>query len=793
MDSLKNLNPKQKEAVLHTDGPTLILAGAGSGKTRVLTHRIAYLLKEKNILPQKILAVTFTNKASQEMKERLEKLIGAIAHGLWLGTFHSTGLRILRQDGHSIGFDKDFIVYDDDDQLSLVKLSLAELGYSEKAMAPRAVLSHINQAKNEILSPQEYALGANDFFRTRVSAVYNLYQEKLRSNRALDFGDLILEPIRLFKQAPDVLKKYQNRFSYILIDEYQDTNRAQYILINLLAEAHKNLCVVGDEDQSIYGWRGADISNILNFEKDYPDVKIIRLEQNYRSTKNILAAANSVVEKNVNRIGKTLWTENRDGSVPLFQMARDERHEAAIAASKIEKLKQHNGYDYKHFAIFYRTNAQSRIFEEHFIRSGMPYTIVGGLRFYDRKEIKDSLAYLRVLANPSDSLSLMRIINTPARGIGKTTLDKVAGLAAEKGVSIFECLTTLDNSADNMHAIKPNTFQKLKGFSALVQKFQGLVGKEPDLSPAPLQQVEREKGAKPPLHETAKGFLEQSGYIKMWEEEKTEEADTRVENIHELISAIKDFEMYKSPATHPSPSPASGEGITSKSSDMLSDFLDHVALISDIDSFEDKHNRVTMMTIHSAKGLEFPVVFMVGMEEGLFPHSRSLDEGSADELEEERRLCYVGMTRAMEKLFMTAARERTIYGDCRFQRQSRFIDEIDERFIEIAETEAKQKGQEDRVKGQGAWVMGQEAMNEDARYRTQETRYTSLESQIETGGIDFADDGLRVGMKVRHPNFGIGIIKATEGIGENTKVTVNFQNVGQKKLVLRVAGLIPMQ
>lgn len=738
MDFLKNLNPKQKEAVLHTDGPTLILAGAGSGKTRVLTHRIAHLIKEKNILPQKILAVTFTNKASQEMKERLEKILGASAHGLWLGTFHSTGLRILRQDGHHIGFDKDFIVYGDDDQLALVKLSLAELGYSEKAFAPRAVLSHINQAKNEILSPQDYALGANDFFRTRVSAVYNLYQEKLRSNRALDFGDLILEPIRLFKQASDVLKKYQTRFSYILIDEYQDTNRAQYILINLLASAHKNLCVVGDEDQSIYGWRGADISNILNFEKDYPDVKVIRLEQNYRSTKNILAAANSVVEKNANRIGKTLWTENSDGSVPLFQMARDEHHEAAIAASKIENLKQRNGYDYKHFAIFYRTNAQSRIFEEHFMRSGMPYTIVGGLRFYDRKEIKDSLAYLRVLANPNDSLSLMRIINTPARGIGKSTLDKVAGFAAEKAVSIFECMKALDNLENDIQ-IKSGALQKLKGFSALVQRFQGLVNKEP-------------------LHEIAKGFLEQSGYIKMWEEEKTEEADTRVENIHELISAIKDFEMYKSPAT-------------------LSDFLDHVALISDIDAFEDKHNRVTMMTIHSAKGLEFPVVFMVGMEEGLFPHSRSLDEGS-DELEEERRLCYVGMTRAMEKLFMTAARERTIYGESRFQRQSRFIDEIDERYIEIAEAEAKPK----------TWVRdwGLGAGN------IQEPRYISEESQISSEDDFSEDSNIKIGMKVKHPNFGIGIIKATEGIGENMKITVAFQNIGQKKLVLRIAGLVPL-
>ncbi|MBI5682900.1 MAG: UvrD-helicase domain-containing protein [Deltaproteobacteria bacterium] len=748
MDFLKNLNPKQIEAVKTIDGAVLILAGAGSGKTRALTCRIAYLIKEKGVKPHQILAVTFTNKAAQEMKERLEKILGHAGQGLWLGTFHSTGLRILRQDGGHIGYDSNFIVYDDNDQLSLVKLCMAELGISEKSVSPRAVLSHINQAKNEVVSAKDYGLSAKDFFTRRTSSIYSLYQDKLHSNRALDFGDLICEPIKLFNQAQDVLRKYQDRFRYILVDEYQDTNRAQYILINLIAQKHKNLCVVGDEDQSIYGWRGADIRNILDFEKDYPDVKIIKLEQNYRSTKNILLAANSVVEKNVNRIGKTLWTKNLQGDLPVFQMARDEHHEVVITAARIVNLMQISGYRHMDFAIFYRTNAQSRIFEEHFIRSGMPYTIVGGLRFYDRREIKDSLAYLRVLANPDDSLSLMRIINTPPRGIGKTTLDKIAGLAAEKGVSIFECLKLLPDNSDAVHTIKVVTLQKLTGFVSLLQRFKGLLSKTS-------------------MHEAAKGLLEESGYIKMWEEEETDEAKDRIENIHELISAMKDFEMTRQGAP-------------------LSDFLDHVALISDIDTFEDKHNRITMMTIHAAKGLEFPVVFMVGMEERLFPHSRSIDEGSENELEEERRLCYVGMTRAMHKLFMTAARQRTVYGDTSFRGQSRFIDEIDPEYIEIIGSGIKE-GHGIFLPSGRKMVMGQEAMDKDARYRTQETGCASEDVHYE-----YADESApSVGMKVRHPNFGVGVIKATEGVGDNIKVVVAFQNAGQKKLVLRLAGLVP--
>ncbi|MBI5328382.1 MAG: DNA helicase PcrA [Deltaproteobacteria bacterium] len=732
MDILKHLNPQQSDAVKKTDGPILILAGAGSGKTRVLTHRIAHLIKDKNIPPQKILAVTFTNKAAGEMKERLEKILGSKAKDLWLGTFHSTGLRILRKDGHNIGIAPNFIVYDDDDQLALVKLCMAELNINDKSFNPRAILSHINQAKNEALSADDYALDADDLFGKRVSLVYKLYQEKLRQNKTMDFGDLICKPIRLFREAPDVLEKYQKRFKYILVDEYQDTNRSQYILINLLALMHKNLCVVGDEDQSIYGWRGADIRNILEFEKDYPEVDIIRLEQNYRSTKNILAAANSVVERNTKRIGKTLWTENTDGEVVTYQMARDEHHEASLLYNKVEDMRRREGVAYKDFAIFYRTNAQSRIFEEHFIRSGMPYNIVGGLRFYERREIKDAVAYLKVAANPSDTISLMRIINTPPRGIGKTTVDRVAGFGAEHGVPLFEAFKL---------AFEKGILPQHKGnsFIAMIERFKGLADN--------IQ-----------IHELAKRLLEESGYIKMWEDEHTEEAEARIENLHELISAIRDFEKSREYAS-------------------LADFLDHAALISDIDSYEDQHNRVTLMTLHSAKGLEFPIVFMVGMEEGLFPHSRSLKRNNDDEIEEERRLCYVGMTRAMKKLFLFGARERNIYGEYRFQGQSRFIDEIDANYLEIITPDSNQKPAPERI-------------NRESGVRSQENTAIQYSEEPRIIYDDFAEnDPWKIGMRINHPSFGIGVIKAKEGIGESAKLTVMFQSMGPKKLIAKYVFL----
>lgn len=642
---MSQLNPQQKEAVEHGEGPLLILAGAGSGKTRAIIYRITHLVLHRGVPAKGILAVTFTNKAAGEMRKRLSAILGLKARDLWLGTFHSLGLRILRRDGHHIGIDPDFIVYDDDDQLAMVKLAMSELGIDERSFNPRAILFHIDQVKNRGILPKGYK---NDPFMEVVALVYELYQKRLRQNRALDFGDLLTEPIRLFREREDILEWYQTRFSHILVDEYQDTNRSQYLLINHLAGRHRNLCVVGDPDQSIYGWRGADITNILDFEKDYPDCKVIRMEQNYRSTRNILGAANSLIEKNIGRKEKTLWTDNTDGEPVTYFMARDEHDESAIVTRQIRDMVE-KGRRYRDFAIFYRTNAQSRVFEEGFMRNGILYTIVGGLRFYDRKEIKDCLAYLRVLSNPSDSLSLLRIINCPPRGIGKSTLNKVSSIAGKEGISLYDAFKVALTGG-----VIPS--EKGLGFISLIERYRGLIGKTT-------------------LYELSKGLLEESGYIRMWEEEKTEEAEARVENIHELVSAIREFEE--------------GRELKAEGGDKdatLKDFLDRVALITDIDTYEEKHNRVTLMTLHSAKGLEFPVVFIVGMEEGLLPHTRSLNGEGYNGLEEERRLCYVGMTRAMERLFLVGAIERTIYGQPRLQTPSRFIGEIDKGFLETCKS-----------------------------------------------------------------------------------------------------------
>jgi DNA helicase-2/ATP-dependent DNA helicase PcrA len=727
MTILKSLNPKQVDAATHSNGPLLILAGAGSGKTRVLTYRIAYLVLEKGVPARNILAVTFTNKAAGELGERLEKLLGPKAHELWLGTFHSIGLRILRRDGHLMGISPSFTVYDDDDQLGLVKRCMTELEINDRRLNPRVMLSHISQAKNRVVYPQQYAEQASDFFSRRVGRVYDLYQRRLRDNMALDFGDLICEPIRLLRENPSLLDKYQTRFQHMLVDEYQDTNRAQYHFIGLFAKRYRNLCVVGDPDQSIYCWRGADITNILAFEKDYPDAAIYRLEQNYRSTGNILSAANSVIRNNRRRIEKSLWTENPEGEKVAFEMAKDERHEAELVAEKIlEMIAEEPSRSYKDFAIFYRTNAQSRVMEEYFIRNSMPYTIVGGVRFYERKEIRDALAYIRVVANPHDSLSLLRIINTPPRGVGRATLDRVSAIAGELGVPLYEAFK---------EASQRGILSRAKATSLLEL----------------IDSLHRDAGRMLP-HELCHTLLTESGYIRMWEEEGTDEAESRVENLHELISAIKDFE-------------------TARENPTLVDFLDQVALVSDIDSYEDRHNRITLMTLHSAKGLEFPVVFMSGMEEGLFPHARSID--NPEEMEEERRLCYVGMTRAMERLFLFSARQRTLFGEPRFQAQSRFIDEIDPDFLNI----------------QNDLISTSPSVNVDIRCN--ETYYTMEESQVED--MQNSQSSWRTGMQVRHPTFGVGIIKACEGFGEMAKLTITFDAFGRKKLIAKYASLTPVE
>ncbi|MFQ5328515.1 MAG: ATP-dependent helicase [Thermodesulfobacteriota bacterium] len=726
MTILKNLNPRQAEAAMCDNGPLLILAGAGSGKTRVLAYRMAHLILEKGIRPANILTVTFTNKAAGEMRERLTGLIGALAGELWLGTFHSIGLRVLRIDGQAIGVERGFTICNDSDQLALVKGCMKDLMIGDKATKPRVVLALINRAKNRVIGPELYAEGATDFIQERIAKIYTLYQKRLRENMALDFGDLICEPIRLFEEHPDVLERYQSRFHHILVDEYQDTNQAQYRLIRHLAEGHRNLCVVGDPDQSIYCWRGADISNILDFERDYSDATTYTLEQNYRSTANILAAANSVVKNNCKRIEKSLWTENAAGEKVVFEMARDEHHEAELVAEKIVKtVTAEPSKSYRDFAVFYRTNAQSRVLEEYFIRNSIPYTIVGGLRFYERKEIKDAVAYLKVVVNPHDSISLLRIINTPLRGIGKTTIERVTAIAREMGASLYDGLK---------EALRQDILSRSRvaPLVALIERLHGDMGKAPP-------------------SELCLRILQESGYMAMWEKEATDEAESRVENLHELVAAIKDFDASREDAS-------------------LLDFLDQVALISDIDSLEEEHNRITLMTLHSAKGLEFPVVFVVGMEEGLFPHSRSLDED--DQMEEERRLCYVGMTRAMERLFLLCARQRNIFGEYRFQAQSRFIDEIEPDYLTIENDRSPTRRFADDT-----------AMVSDEPY------YTMEESQEE----EWSDGSpWRRGMRVRHPSFGLGKIERCEGAGETAKLTVAFATFGIKKLIAKYASLTPI-
>jgi len=726
MQILKGLNPMQRQAATFEGGPLLILAGAGSGKTSVLTTRIAYLVSGRDIAPQSILAVTFTNKAAFEIKERLKRLLGDKALGLWLGTFHSVGLRILKKHGHLTGINKDLTIYDDDDQLRLVKNVMNELGIGEKAFSPKAILYCIDRAKNEGIFPEDYKKScANDFFSERVSEVYSLYQKRLRQMNALDFGDLICEPLRLFSLYPDVLSFYRENFRHILVDEYQDTNRSQYLLMKELASYHRNICAVGDPDQSIYAWRGADIRNILEFEKDWKDAVVMRLEQNYRSTKRILQASNSVIEKNKTRYEKALWTEKKEGAPVIYRECKNEHDEARLILGRIKEARDEDpSHGYRDFSVFYRTNAQSRVFEEHFIREGMPYTIVGGIRFYERQEIKDSLSYLRVAINPGDTISLKRIINVPPRGIGAVTLEEVEKIARGEDITLYE------------------------GFREAIKR--GIIKKQEQVEFFRILEDIKKESPPPPPHEIALKLLEDTGYLKMWEKEKTEESYQRIENIHELVSAIKDFESN------------SGENPS------LSDFLEHVSLVSDVDAYDTSSDRVTLMTLHSAKGLEFPVVFIVGLEEGLFPHAMARER--ENDVEEERRLFYVGMTRAKERLFLSSARERTIFGELRYRSPSRFISEIEPGFLEIIGAEKPPEGKvEEKVLEEKVF-------------------YTMEDTQIEHP----REYCWQVGMKVSHPSFGTGIIKATEGMGEKTKLTVCFPGAGTKKLLARYTYLIPV-
>lgn len=633
MDYIEKLNKEQREAVLQTEGPVLILAGAGSGKTRVLTYRIAYLIEEKSVYPSNILAITFTNKAAKEMRERVQSLIGC-SENMWISTFHSACVRILRKNVDSLrDYKKNFIIYDSKDQEALVKECLKELNLNEKNFPFRTVSAEISGAKDMLLTPDKYYdRNMHDMRKRKLADIYKLYQKKLQKNNAMDFDDILYRTVELFELNPDILQYYQNKFKYIMVDEYQDTNFSQYTLIRLLAKQHKNLCVVGDDDQSIYSWRGADIGNILNFEKDFPGAKVVKLEQNYRSTQVILDAANSVIRNNFARKNKKLWTENGEGRSIVFHSAMDEWGEANFIMGEVERMIAQENREMGDFAILYRTNAQSRVLEEACMSYGVPYRIVGGFKFYDRKEVKNIIAYLRVIQNPDEDLSLKRIINIPKRGIGNTTLDAITEYARNTGDSLFGALL----EADSIVGVSTKARKGIKEFVRIMSDLMGI---------AETEQVSK----------LVKEVLERTGYLDELEKDEDEESQTRAENIKELLSATLEFEAKNENATLP-------------------DFLEQMALMSDIDAIEDGKSALTMMTLHSAKGLEYPFVFISGMEEGVFPSQRSYFEEK--QMEEERRLMYVGITRAEERLYLTAAFERTLFGNTTYNTVSQFVKEI---------------------------------------------------------------------------------------------------------------------
>lgn len=728
---LNGLNPQQQNAVKTTDGPLLLMAGAGSGKTRVLTHRIGYLMVEKGVNPYNILAITFTNKAAREMRERIQRMMGGAADNIWISTFHSMCVRILRREIDRIGYNRNFTILDSTDQQSVVKAILKEKNLDPKKFDPRAILGSISSAKNELVTPEEYAKTAGDYFSQKVSDVYVEYQRRLRKNQALDFDDLIMQTITLFQRVPDVLEYYQRKFQYIHVDEYQDTNRAQYMLVKLLAQRFKNLCVVGDSDQSIYRWRGADIANILSFEKDYPNASVILLEQNYRSTKKILLAANMVIQNNMNRKPKNLWTENSEGNKIVHFRADSEQGEAQFVIGKIQELMR-EGRKLSDMAILYRTNAQSRVIEESFLKSNIDYTIVGGIKFYDRKEIKDILAYLRLISNPDDDISLQRVINVPKRAIGATSIDKIANFANMHDLSMYQALETIE-----MIGLSPKAEKAAVEFRNLITNY---THQQEYLS----------------VTELVEEVLDKSGYRDMLKAEKSLESQSRLENLDEFLTVTKSFE-------------------SSNEDKSLVAFLTDLALVADIDRLDDdgqkKTDVVTLMTLHSAKGLEFPVVFLIGMEEGVFPHSRSLMEEA--EMEEERRLAYVGITRAEEELFITNAQMRTLFGRTNMNPPSRFIKEIP---VELLEDAVPQVKKPSPFSGGGRTMAKQPARSAVGR-----------PVAVASGG-----DGIswNVGDKAQHGKWGTGTVVSVKGSGEGMELDIAFPSpTGIKRLLAKFAPI----
>lgn len=766
MSIYDKLNEPQREAVYHTDGPLLILAGAGSGKTRVLTHRIAYLIGERGVNPWNILAITFTNKAAEEMRQRVDNLVGFGAESVWVSTFHSACVRILRRFIDRLGYENHFTIYDTDDQKTLIKEVCRKVDVDTKVFKERSLLSAISSAKNEMILPDEFELNAGgDFAKMKIAKVYREYEAQMRANNALDFDDLLVKTVQLLQTQPDVLESYQERFRYIMVDEYQDTNTVQFQLVSLLAGKYKNLCVVGDDDQSIYKFRGANIRNILDFEHEFPDAKVIKLEQNYRSTGNILNAANSVIANNRGRKEKSLWTENGEGELIRLRQFDTAFDEADFIGEDIKNAVRQGG-SYNDSAVLYRTNAQSRLLEEKFIAMNIPYKIVGGVNFYARREIKDLLAYLKTIDNGRDDVAVRRIINVPKRGIGLTTINRIQESATERGIGFYEALL-----APELIAGVGRSATKLDSFAALIEYFKTL---------------EEEMNITDLLQEV----IEKTGYIESLENEDKEEAKTRKENIDELISKAATYEE-------------SCQDKDEKAT--LSGFLEEVALVADIDSLDEDQEYVVLMTLHSAKGLEFPRVYLAGMEDGLFPGYMSINAGDREELEEERRLCYVGITRAEQELTLTSARRRMVHGETQYNPMSRFVKEIPR---ELLDTGNKKFTQETEMPAQqNTYARAREAFRAQAfagalggmtpaknqgvgKPLTGSQALASLQkgSQLAAGGN--GPLGYEVGDRVRHVKFGEGTVTDIKEGGRDHEVTIEFDSVGTRKMFAKFARLV---
>lgn len=738
VDCTCGLNPQQAEAVINTEGPMLIMAGAGSGKTKVLTCRVANLL-QKGVRPYRILAITFTNKAAAEMRERVNNMSGPAAKDVWLFTFHAFCARFLRMEIDKLpGYGGNFAIYDTADSQNLIKQILKEMNLDDKRFQPSGILSRISNAKNALQDAAAFARQAGDFYEQKVADIYSRYEQKLQLNNALDFDDLLMLSIKLLQENKEVREKYQDRFDYLLVDEYQDTNHAQYLLTKFLAAKHRNICVVGDADQSIYGWRGADIQNILDFEKDYPDAKVIKLEQNYRSTQIILDAANAVIENNTGRKPKNLWTENKSGADIIYFQAVDERDEARFVIEQLQNLQRTENKKLGDMAILYRTNTQSRIFEEMLIKSGISYNMVGGLKFYERKEIKDIIAYLRVIFNPADSLSLLRIINVPKRGIGDASLAKIQAYAAANNVSLFEAVS----NAAAIDGLSSRFVSKLDDLAGIIFELMNLASEAP-------------------VEDLIDRVLRDTGYLEELENERTPQAQSRIDNLHELISVAQEF-------------------AASEEENNLENFLAHVALVSDIDDTELGEDAITLMTLHSSKGLEFPVVFLVGMEEGLFPHARTLMDET--EIEEERRLCYVGITRAKEKLFLSSTKMRTIYGNTVTYPPSRFLQEIPARLVKTIKRQERFSALENFKQ-----------VSEKYSARPQKPASTfnphSFMPQKPAAAAGGTGTRFNTGDRVSHSKWGEGMVVSVKDSPDGQEVKVAFAGAGVRSLLTKYAVL----